>query len=75
MLLTCIISNWNDLSSPNKIIKRWIEQGFMHAVYINVNWLSYKMSLAKEKKIPETGLQIIYVFDENIPSRERNASL
>lgn len=52
-----------------------MEQGFMHAVYINVNWLAYKMSLAKEKKIPGTGLQIIYVFDENIPSRERNASL
>lgn len=27
----------------------------------------------KEKKIPETGLEIIYVLDENSSSRGRNA--
>lgn len=50
-------------------------QGFIPAVYVNVNWLAYKMSLVKAKKIPETGLRIVYVLDENIPSRERNVPL
>lgn len=48
-----------------------MEQRFIHTC-INMNWLTYKMSLVNEKKTPKIDLQIVYVLDENIPSRGRN---